>query len=91
MTDHDLGTLIRRTNELLTVLAKSTMAPVLREELRDQQRKELYRLTGGSLSVTEISKKLKLSVGTISNTWQRWEELGLLAKAGKRYRRLLDE
>ncbi len=89
--DPDLGRLVQRTNELLTILAKVALAPLLREELDSPQRKELYRLTGTDLPVRDMAKRLGLSVGTISNTWQRWEELGLLVKDGKSYRRLLDD
>jgi hypothetical protein len=87
----DVVPLIRRTNELLAVLVRNVLAPVLREELRTPQRKELYRLTGSDLPVKELAKRLGISVGSISGVWRRWEELGLLVKDGQRYRRILDE
>jgi hypothetical protein len=89
MTDVDLAPLIRRTNELLTVLAKAQLEPLVKEETQSPQRRELYRLTGRSLSVKQLSTKVGLSVGTISTIWQRWENLGLLIKDGQRYRRVL--
>jgi hypothetical protein len=85
----ELAGLIRRTNELLTVLAKKAMADVLETELAKPKYDELYRLTGGDLPVKAISQKVGIAVGTISVTWQKWEELGLLVKDGHRYRRVL--
>jgi Fic family protein len=82
-------TLLERTNELVEVLVRAAMEPKLRGELATEKSRELYKLTGGTLPVKGIAARLGLSVGTISRTWQRWEELGLLVKDGKRYRRLL--
>jgi hypothetical protein len=86
----ELARLIRRSNELLTVLAKAALGDVLTRELATSRNKDLYRLTGRDIPVKEISAKLRLAVGTISQTWQRWEELGLLVKDGKRYRKVLE-
>ena len=88
-TNDDLARLLRRTNELLTSIAASTLRPVLEEELDDSKSEQLYKLTGGDLPVAAISKKLGMAAGTISGTWQRWQRRGLLVKRGKRYRKVL--
>ena len=92
MSDNDdrILKLLKRGNELLTILAKGALSDVLRKETANAKSRALYQLTQGDLPVTAISKRVGLSVGTISRTWQRWEEQGLLIKDGKRYRRALD-
>ena len=47
-------------------------------------------MTGRDLSVKQISTKVGMSTGTISRTWQRWEQLGILVKEKGQYRRVLD-
>lgn len=85
----DLIQLLRRANELLTSLATQALRPVLDEELAKPKLKQLYKLTGGELPVTAISKMIGVAAGVISETWQRWERQGLLVKDGKRYRKVL--
>ena len=90
MTDEsELIQEVRRTNELLSALVKIQLRDVLESELADKKKKRLYELTGGSLAVKEISKKVGMATGPISQTWQGWERLGLLIKEGKKYRRVL--
>ena len=85
----DMISLAQRTNELLSVLVKIQLHDVLERELADPKRKRLYELTGGPLTVKEISKKVGMATGPISGTWQGWERLGLLIKEGKKYRRVI--
>ena len=79
---------LRRNNELLTLIAKAALAPILEKEIAEPKHRQLYELTGNE-TVSAIAKKLGMGAGTISGLWQRWEEIGLLVKDGKRYRRTL--
>ena len=88
--DAQIASLLQKTNELLTVLAKTALGPVIDQELNDPKRQKLYELTGGSLPVREIAKKVGISAGAISGHWKRWEQLGLLVKDGKQYRRVFE-
>lgn len=88
--NEELVALARRQNELLTVIAKAAVADKLASELAAPKARKLYELTGGALPVKEISKKVGLGAGSISRLWQRWEQLGLLIKDGKRYRKAVD-
>jgi hypothetical protein len=81
--------LIKRTNELLEVLVKLQLGDVLKNELADPKRRQLYELTGGNLARPAISAKVGMSGGAISGHWQRWEQLGLLIKDSKSYRKVL--
>lgn len=81
--------LLRRTNELLEVLVKLQVTDVLQAELADPKKKQLYELTGGSLAVKAISSKIGMATGVISGNWKRWEQMGLLIKDGKSYRKVL--
>ena len=87
---NDVSALLNRTNELLAILVKSQLAPALERELARAEHRKLYDLTGGDLPVNQIAAKIGLSAGTISALWNRWEELGLLIKTGKRYRRVFE-
>ncbi len=86
----EIETLIKRTNELLTVLVKSELSGILETELSDVKKKKLYDLTGKSLTGRQISEKISMSIASISRTWCHWEEVGLLIKDGKKYRKILD-
>lgn len=83
-----IAMLIQRTNELLTVLAKTQLSDVIESELSDAKKRKLYDLTGGPHAVKTIATKVGMSAGAISGQWKRWEQLGLLVKDGKSYRRI---
>ncbi len=89
MSEAEMLGLLRKNNELLTLLAKCAMADVLERELADPKQRALYQHTDGKLTVRAISKEVGLATGSISRTWQRWEQLGLLVRDGNRYRRTL--
>ena len=81
--------LIERTNDLLEVLVKLQLGDVLRDELADPKKRQLYEMTGGAMAVKAISTKVGMGAGSISRQWQRWEQLGLLIKDSKSYRKVL--
>ena len=84
----EIVSLLRRNNELLTVLAKTQLGEVLEKELSDPKHRKLYELTGKNVPVKQIASKIKISTGVISQTWQRWERMGIVIKEGKQYRRV---
>ncbi len=79
---------LKRIQELLEAIAKAQLSAVVGEQLSDPKHKSLYELTGKA-TVQQLIKKTKLSAGTISATWQKWETLGLIVKDGKRYKKVL--
>jgi hypothetical protein len=79
---------LARIEELLELLTKTKLAAVLQKELNDPRMAQLYDLTG-SHGQREIKKKLSMSANTISDAWNRWEQLGLLVREGKEYRRVM--
>ncbi|MEQ9567846.1 MAG: hypothetical protein RLN85_18905 [Pseudomonadales bacterium] len=83
----DIAALIRRTNELLTVLVKTQLSNILEIELADEKKRKLYEHTG-SLGQVALTSKIGMSAGAISGHWKRWEQVGLLVKDGKSYRRV---
>lgn len=85
----DTANLLRRTNELLSLIAKALLSDVVERELSDDRMRRLYELTG-QRSRDDLAKHLKMSATTVSKAWRRWEEIGLLIKDGNHYRRALD-
>lgn len=87
MTSDDMAARLEAIEELVRVIAKVSVAPILREELKDERMARLYGLTG---QVTADVARRKLSCGkaTVVNAWQRWESMGLIKKNGKRYERI---
>lgn len=79
---------LKRTNELLELIAKISLGEVLEKELHDDKLIKLYELTGKE-SVTNIGKKIGISSGKISSIWKKWETIGLIVKDGQKYRRIL--
>lgn len=79
---------LKRTEDLLTVLAKAQLSETLKTHLKDEKHRILYELTG-QLSVRQLAQKTGFSIGKISSIWQKWEQAGLLVKDGSQYRRVL--
>lgn len=87
MASSDLTTLIGRTNELLEILVRLHLNTLMDKELEDPSHRRLYELTGEK-SAAQIKKELRMSSTTISRLWSRWEQMGLLLKEGRTYRRI---
>jgi hypothetical protein len=77
-----------RIETWLSVLVKIQLGPVLDRETSDPRAAQLYALTG-EVPAKDIAKKLKCSMTTVSESWKRWERLGLLERDGNRYRKVL--
>lgn len=80
---------LKRIEDLLEVMVKYQLSPMLKQALSTPQLRRLYELTGGALPIKRLVKETGISAGAISRTWQKWEEIGLLKKDGKRYRRVI--
>ncbi len=80
--------MLNRIEQLLVLLTKTHLAPLLQKELADPRMAQLYELTG-SHGQREVKKKLNMSATTISEAWKRWEQMGLLIKEGQEYRRVI--
>lgn len=77
-----------KIKDYLEALVKINLIRILENEFKDSKFKTIYELTGVK-SIKEISKKVNISTGAISNLWARWENLGILIKEGKRYRKVV--
>ncbi len=77
---------LQRIESLLALLVKLGQAPLLIAELKDDKLRRLYEMTGEQTR-EQIARATDLSTGTVSGTWARWEQLGLLVKDGSRYRK----
>ena len=86
--DSEIVSLLKRNNDLLTVMAKAQLSEVLEKELADPKYRKLYELTGKNVPIKQIASKIKMATGVISQTWQRWEQKGIVVKEGKSYRRM---
>ena len=84
----DQLSMLRRIEELLSLVSKTMLAERLTEIFDDKQHRLLFE-QAGRIPVKDLAKKTKLSAGTISGLWQRWERAGLLVKDGKHYRRVI--
>jgi hypothetical protein len=88
MSESEILGYLKRIEELLTIVAKTQLGPILQREIEDKRMAELWELTGKATQ-REVKTKLNMSADTISSAWQRWERLGLLVREGKEYRRVL--
>lgn len=79
---------LKRIEELLALIGRAMLAERLDEILSDKTHRLLLEQTG-ELPVTQLAKRTGLSPATISRLWQKWEQIGLLVKDGKQYRRVL--
>lgn len=79
---------LKRIEELVGAIARNALRDALKSALVDREHKFLYENTG-LLPVKELARKTGFSTGSISRTWQAWEEAGLLIKDGKQYKKVL--
>ena len=79
---------LKRIEELLEVIARQQLSPVMAKHLSNPKLKLLYDLTGSD-PIGTLIQRTGFSAGTISRTWQKWEDVGLVRKDGKRYRKAL--
>ena len=86
--DEHLETLLRIEHHLRTQV-RLLLVPVLKSELKTSQYRKLYDLTGEA-SVNRIAQETGFSTGKISGIWQAWEQLGLVYKSGKSYKKSVD-
>lgn len=77
-----------RSVELLTVIAKALLAPIMENELADPKMSKLYDMTGEA-TAEQAAAKLKLGKQTVIDAWKRWERFGLIVKDGRTYRKVL--
>lgn len=77
-----------RIEALVAALVRSQAAEKLAAISADKKLSRLFELTGRA-SVREASEKTGLGLGTISRAWQDWERLGLIAKDGAKYKKLV--
>jgi DNA-binding Lrp family transcriptional regulator len=77
-----------RIIELLEAVVKAQLSPIINQELKDKKKRMLYGLTG-TASINVIKSKIGLSAGSVSAIWQKWEQLGLIKKVGKSYKKII--
>lgn len=53
--------------------------------LDSKEKRLVYEMTDGTLSVKQISEKAKVATGTVSNWWNKWLAEGILYREGNRY------
>ncbi len=82
----ELGVL-QNIERLLKFIVKQQLAQIFKEQLVDPKHLEIYQMTGNN-PIREISEKTGISSGSISGLWQKWEELGIIEKDGKTYRKI---
>jgi hypothetical protein len=88
--DREVIPLLTQANTLLKAIAKVQLGPVLERELSDKKRQMLYAMTGKSIPIAQISRKVGMSTGSISGSWKRWEFVGLLSKEGGQYKKVIE-
>ncbi len=86
--EEDIILCLHRIEKLLIALLKKQLSNIIENELSDPKIKILYNMTG-KYTAREIVKKTDLSLGAISKIWKKWENLGLIIKDGKKYKKII--
>jgi len=84
------------TNDLLKEMLKwqkiqglsvfKSLAPIL---LDSKEKRKVYEMSDGTITVKQISEKAKVATGTISNWWNKWLAEGILYREGNKYIKLV--
>jgi len=59
-----------------------SLVPIL---LDSKEKRLVFELTDGTLTVKQISEKARVATGTVSNWWNKWLAEGILYRDGNRY------
>lgn len=86
--DHQILASLRNIENLATVIARYVMRELVAIELASDQAREIYERTGEK-TAREIAAEVGIGIATVSRYWTRWEALGLVAKNGSRFRKVL--
>lgn len=90
MENKDTRELLQEILKWVRLQGHHLLATVILPTILDsEEKRKVYEMTDGRNSVDEISHEVGVSMGTISNWWNRWHEKGLLFKEGKRYKKLV--
>lgn len=80
------------TNDLLReilkwqkIQGKAAVRSLISNLLDSKEKRKVYELSDGTLTVSQISKRADVATGTISNWWNRWLAEGILWQEGKKY------
>ena len=87
--DDEIPSALGRIERLLEALVRLEISELLEKEISKPKMAELYAMTGHH-SVRVIRKKVHMAMGTISDIWRRWEQIGLLYKDGRTYKKVVD-
>jgi DNA-binding MarR family transcriptional regulator len=80
--------ILLRIEDLLRALLRASVSDKLAEIQADKTLRQIYDMTGERFTVSQIAKRTAISTGKVSGIWKSWEQLGLLVKQGKSYRKL---
>lgn len=67
------------------IQAKAAVRPLIFSLLDSKEKREVYELTDGTLTVNQISERAGVATGTVSNWWNNWLSEGILYQEGNRY------
>jgi len=80
--------ILLRIEDLLRAMLRASASDKLAEIRADKRLTQIYDMTGERFTVSQIAKRAGISTGKVSGIWKSWEQLGLLIKKGKSYRKL---
>jgi len=86
METNDLLKEILKWQKIQGLVAIRSLIPSLFDS---KEKRMIYELSDGTLTVKQISEKSKVSTGTISNLWNKWLAEGVLYREGNRYIKII--
>jgi Fic family protein len=82
MDTSDLLKEILKWQKIQGLSAFKSLIPIL---LDSKEKRAVYEMTDGTLTVKQISEKAKVATGTVSNWWNKWLAEGILYRDGNKY------
>lgn len=88
-SDDNLAQILKDIEKHLDSLVRFQYAQIRKQAFADATEERAFELTG-VLGRDEICKELRISSKTLTALWNKWFELGLLAKDGKGYKKTVE-
>jgi predicted transcriptional regulator len=85
----DDNKILANVEKYLKVIVKILINDRVTKNITDEVHRKVYNLTG-SCNRDEIAKQTEMSGGAISALWSKWEELGIIEKDGKSYKKVIN-
>ena len=81
MDNNKVEVLLTELINLYKLVNKDKISEILMQELNEEKKIEIYKLSDGNLTTRDIGKKVGISHVTVHRYWKKWASEGIVYEA----------